>query len=168
MFKSNCVIFFFLLLGACSLVDKKKETEARNKKTIQAYVDTVWNNKHLDSLEVYFSSRFVRKVNNIELAVDNPELTANINIFFSSFPDLQMDIEHITAATNKVFMNWTITGTNTGDFSDHPPTGQKVKISGITMIDLNEEGKISYENIYYNELSLMQQLGYTLTKPQIE
>jgi len=168
MFKSNFIIFFFLLLGACSPIDKKKETEARNKKTVIAYVDTIWNNKQLDSLEVYFSSTFLRKVNNIDLATDNVELMANINILFTSFPDLQMDVEYILATTNKVFMNWTISGTNTGDFSDQPATEQKVKISGITRFDLNEDGKIIYENIFYNELSLMQQLGYILTKPQIE
>ena len=168
MFKSNCIVFFFLLLGACSPVDKKKENEARNKKTIIAYIDTVWNNKELDSLEVYFSSTFLRKVNNIDLAVDNAELTANINILVESFPDLQMNIEYITAATDKVFTNWTITGTNTGDFSDQPATGQKVKISGITRFDLNDEGKITYINLYYNELSLMQQLGYNLSPPNIK
>ena len=79
-----------------------------------------------------------------------------------------MEIEYIIAATNKVFMNWTITGTNTGNFSDYSATGNKVKISGISRIDLNEEGKITYVNLFYNELSLMQQLGHTLTKPQIE
>ena len=168
MFKSNCILFFLLLVAACSPVDKKTETESRNKKTVQAYVDTVWNNKQLDSLEIYFSGTFLRKVNNIALDVDKAELTASINILFTSFPDLQMDIEYILAATNKVFMNWTITGTNTGNFSDYPATGNKVKISGISRIDLNEEGKITYINLFYNELSLMQQLGHTLTKPQIE
>jgi steroid delta-isomerase-like uncharacterized protein len=79
-----------------------------------------------------------------------------------------MNIEYIIATADKVFMNWTITATNTGEFSDYPATGKKVKVSGITRLDLNEEGKIIYENIYYNELSLMQQLGYTLSMPKIE
>ncbi len=168
MSKSNCIVFFFLLLGACSPADANKDIEEQNKKTIESYVDTIWNKKELDSLDVYFSSKFIRKVNNIDLAVNNAELTANINILFTSFPDLQMNIEYITAAADKVFMNWTITATNMGGFSDHPATGQKVKVSGITRIDINEEGKIIYENIYYNELSLMQQLGYTLSIPNIE
>ncbi len=168
MSKSNCIVFFFLLLGACSPADANKDIEEQNKKTIESYVDTIWNKKELDSLDVYFSSKFIRKVNNIDLAVNNAELTANINILFTSFPDLQMNIEYITAAADKVFMNWTITATNMGGFSDHPATGQKVKVSGITRIDINEKGKIIYENIYYNELSLMQQLGYTLSIPNIE
>lgn len=168
MSKSNCIAFFFLLLGACSAVDANKEIEEQNKKTVEAYVETIWNKKELDSLNVYFSSKFIRKVNNIDLAVNSAEFIANINILFSSFPDLHLNIEYITAAADKVFMNWTITGTNTGEFSDHPATGQKVKVSGITRIDLNQEGQIIYENIYYNELSLMQQLGYTLNMPKIE
>ncbi len=168
MSKSNCIVFFFLLLGACGPAEPNKEIEEQNKKTIEAYVDTIWNKKDLDSLEVFFSSTFIRKVNNIDLAVDYAEYKANINILFTSFPDLQMNIEYIIAATDKVFMNCTITATNMGGFSDHPATGQKVKVSGITRIDLNEEGKIIYENIYYNELSLMQQLGYTLNIPKIE
>lgn len=168
MSKSNCIVFFFLLLGACGPAEPNKEIEEQNKKTIEAYVDTIWNKKELDSLGVYFSSKFIRKVNNIDLAVNNAELTANLNILFTSFPDLQMDIEYITAIEDTVFMNWTITATNMGEFSDDPATGKKVKVSGITRIDLNEEGKIIYENIYYNELSLMQQLGYTLSMPKME
>ena len=93
MSKLNCIVFFFLLLGACNTVDKKKEIEEQHKKTIEAYVDTIWNKKELDSLEVFFSSKFVRKVNNIDLAVNYAEYKANVNILFASFPDLQMNIE---------------------------------------------------------------------------
>ena len=168
MSKSNCIVFFLLFLVACSPADKKKESEVPNKKTVEAYVDTIWNKKELGSLEVYFSNKFIRKVNNIDLAVDNTELTANINILFKAFPDLHMDIEYIIAVENKVYLNWVIKATNIGDFGDYPATGQKVKISGITRIDLNEEGRIIYENIYYNELSLMQQLGYGLPIPNSE
>lgn len=166
--KSNYIAIFLLLLGACHTPDKKKEAEEQNKKTIEAYVDTIWNKKELDSLGVYFAGKFIRKVNNIDLAVNSAEYVANILILFEAFPDLQMDIEDIASTANKVFMNWTVTGTNAGEFSDHPPTGQRVKVSGITRIDLNEEGKIIYENIYYNELSLMQQLGYKLSLPTTE
>ena len=165
MFKSICIVFCFLLLGACSPEDVIKEAEAQNKKTVESYVDAVWNKKELDSLKVFFSDVFIRKVNNIDLAVDNAELTANINILFKAFPDLYMDIEYIIAVENKVYLNWTITGTNTGDFGDREATNQAVKISGITRIDFNEEGRIIYENIYYNELSLMQQLNYQFHNP---
>jgi len=165
MLKSYSIIFFFLLLSACSPAGNENKKETRNKKIIEAYIDTVWNKKELDSLKVYFSSAFKRNINNIGVAYDNNELTANLNLLFNSFPDLHLNIEYLTAAKNKIFMNWSITGTNLGEFSDHPATGKKVRITGITEIEINDEGMIAYENIYYNELSLMQQLGYKLIVP---
>lgn len=146
----------------CTAHDIEKETESRNKKNVVSYIDTVVNNKQLDSLGFFFSNNFIRKVNNIDSAVNTAEMSANLTILFKAFSDLRIDIDYIIATEDKVFVNWTKTGTNMGDYGDRPATGKKIKISGITRIDLNEEGKIIYENIYYNELSFMQQLGYAL------
>lgn len=167
MSKSSYIAFFFLLLGSCSQPVNKEEIEQQNKVSVTSYVNSIWNKKELDSLEVYFSSQFVRKVNDIDLAVNNAELTANSQVIFTAFPDLKMEIDDIISVENKVFMNWTITGTNLGDFNDHSASGKKIKFSGMSRIDFNENGKISYENIYYNELSQLQQIGYKLSKPNI-
>jgi len=35
-------------------------------------------------------------------------------------------------------------------------------------MDFDGEGKIAVEQVYYNELSLMQQLGHTLSPPVLE
>ena len=117
---------------------------------------------------MFFSSKFTRKVNDIEVASENADLTANINVLFTAFPDLNLSVESIVATENMVFLNWNIIATNTGVFGDHEATGKKVKIRGMTKIDLNEEGKIIYEDVYYNELSMLQQLGYRLSKPNVE
>lgn len=167
MLRSYCFIFFIFLLGNCTNDFEKEAYEAQNIKTTEAYVATIYNKKNLDSLEIFFSNQFLRKVNTIDLAVDSSELSANINILFIAFPDLHLAIEHLVATENKVFMNWTIVATNMGNFGDHPATGKKIKISGISRFDFNDSGKITFENIYYNELSLMQQLGYNLTEPSI-
>ena len=168
MFKPYSIIFLFLLFSACNPADKEIKKEIRNIKIVEAYIDTIWNQKELDSLKVYFSDNFKRNINNIGVATDNNELMANLNLMFNSFPDLQFKIQYLTAVKNKVFMNWSLTGTNMGEFNDHSATGKKVKISGITEIILNEEGMITYENIYYNELSQMQQLGYKLVFPEAQ
>lgn len=162
MSKSYLILFLILIFLGCTPQDIEKETELRNIETVESYVETVLNNKHLDSLDFFFSSNFIRKVNNIDSAVNNAEMTANLTLLFKAFSDLRMDIDFIIAAKDKVYINWTKTGTNKGKFGDHPATGKKIKISGISRIDLNEEGKIVSENLYYNELSLMQQLDYTL------
>jgi predicted ester cyclase len=72
------------------------------------------------------------------------------------------------ADSSEIYMSWTITGSNTGVFGELPPTGKRIKISGITRMDFDDEGKIAVEQVYYNELSLMQQLGHTLSPPVLE
>ena len=168
MFKPNYIAFFLLLLMGCGNTTYQEEKEAQNKKIVLEFVDVIWNKKDLSSLDLFFSPEFTRKVNDIEVATENVDFTANINLLFMAFPDLKLSVESIAAAENTVFVNWKINGTNTGVFGEHEATGKKVKISGMSRIDLNEESKIIYENVFYNELSLLQQLGYRLLEPNTE
>lgn len=168
MFKSKCITFLFLLLGACSNISKAEQAEISNKKTVLDYVDTIWNQKNLNSLDQFFSNEFIRKVNNIDVANDNAELNANINILFVGFPDLSLSVERIESKSNSVFINWNIRGTNTGTFGDLKATGKNIKISGMSSFEFNDQGEIIKENVCYNELSLLQQLGYVLSIPEVE
>jgi len=63
---------------------------------------------------------------------------------------------------NTQFTHWEMTGTNTGEFAGSPATGKKVKITGLSRIHFNGDGKVDEENVFYNELDLMKQLGKTL------
>ena len=65
-------------------------------------------------------------------------------------------------------IDFNIKGTNTGPYGDLGVTGKKVNVNGLSRIDFNENGKIVYETIFYNELSMLQQLGYELTEPKID
>ena len=65
-------------------------------------------------------------------------------------------------------MNWTATGTNTGTFGELKATGKKIKVSGASRIEFDQEGKIIFEDVFFNELSLLQQMGHTLTPPVVE
>ena len=156
---------FLLPLTACDDKDGSNETGEVNKETVISFVSTIWNDKELSSLEIYFADQFIRRVNNAEIAANKKELSANIQVYFTGFPDLTLSIDDIVPYGDLVIMNWTILGTNTGIFGEFPATGKKVKISGITHLTFDKEGKIIYEDVFYNELSLLQQLGYTLMPP---
>jgi len=169
MIKSLVIASVILIsAGACSDMDRTTEIEEENKKTAIRFVATIWNEKDLSQIETFYADQFTRMVNNIEVTSDKIELLANIQVYFTGFPDLKFSIEKILPYRNKVFINWTLTGTNTGMFGEFPATGKKVKVSGITHFDFDEEGKFVYEEAFFNELSLLQQLGYSLTPPTFE
>jgi len=159
---------FLLPLTSCDDKDGSNETEEANKETVINFVSTIWNNKELSSLEIYFADQFIRRVNNAEIAANKIELSANIQVYFTGFPDLSLSIDNIVPYDDIVIMHWTILGTNTGVFGESPPTGKKIKINGVTHIKFDNKGKIIYEDVFYNELMLLQQLGYTLAPPTLE
>jgi steroid delta-isomerase-like uncharacterized protein len=159
---------FLLPLQACNDKDGLNETEEVNKETVISFINTIWNNKELSKLEIYVADQFIRRVNNVEIAAGKKELSANVQVSFTGFPDLTLSIDEIVPYDDLVIMNWTILGTNTGVFGEFPPTGKKIKIGGISHIKFDNEGKIIYDDVFYNELSLLQQLGYTLMPPTLE
>jgi len=159
---------FLLPLTACDDKDGSNDTEEANKETTINFVSSIWNNKEISSIEIYFADQFIRRVNNVVIASSKKELSANIQVSFKGFPDLTLSIDDIVPYDDLVIMNWTILGTNTGIFGEFPPTGKKIKISGITHLKFDNEGKIIYEDVFYNELLLLQQLGYTLLPPTLE
>lgn len=157
-----------LLLGSCSDPQGSQEQGKRNQTALIAFLENGWNKKDLEAIDTYFSDDVVRKVNSVNLATSKNELTANMQVYFTGFPDLEIQASNMVAEGNRIYMSWTLTGTNTGVFGELPPTGKKIKISGITRLEFDEEGKIEIEEVYYNELSLLQQMGHTLSPPILE
>jgi predicted ester cyclase len=86
-----------------------------------------------------------------------------MNVFFTGFPDFHIKLLHRSPIFNNTqFLHWEMTGTNSGEFAGSPATGKKVKVSGLSRIHFNGSGKVDEENVFYNELDLMKQLGKTL------
>ena len=160
-----------ILLSSCTDGQASSEPdsqESRNRNALMAFLDQGWNRKDLDAIDAYFAENMVRKVNSVNLASNKNELTANMQVYFTGFPDLKLEMNNMVSDEKEIYMSWTITGTNTGVFGELPPTGKKIKISGVTRMEFDEEGKIEVEEVYYNELSLLQQMGHTLSPPILE
>jgi len=161
----------FLLVVSCNDSQNQIEPEnqeKRNQAALTDFLDKVWNEKDLDAVDTYYSENLVRQVNGVKLAARRNELKANMQLYFTAFPDLKLELDHMIADKSEIYLSWTITGSNTGVFGELSPTGKRIKISGITRMDFDDDGKIAVEQVYYNELSLMQQLGHTLSPPVLE
>ncbi len=162
----------FLLLASCDFNNQEKNNTFLKETQMQMAVDTLlqacWNNKELDKLEMVMTENASRRVNNIIVAQNRKEIEANIAVFIAGFPDLFISISSLHLSNNYAFYNWTFTATNTGVFGEFPATGKKVKVNGMSRIIFNEEGKIIEEDVSYNELDFLQQLGYSLNPPNFE
>ncbi|MFX0555541.1 ester cyclase [Maribacter sp. CXY002] len=136
--------------------------------SFESYVQSVWNEKNMDSLKIITTENFVRKLNGVQIAKGQHEVAAHMNIYFKGFPNTKIIVEDLIFKDNQLFVNWTYTGTHTGTFKDVTATGKKVNVSGHSTFKFNKEGKIMQEDVYFNELELLQQLGYTLNEPNMK
>lgn len=165
--------YSYILLGLiiCCKTDTKQlaansdDNKVRFISTFESFVESVWNDQNMDTLKKISSEKYSRKLNGIEIAVSQSEMEAHMNIYFKGFPDMKVSVDKQAVTGNRLFAKWTFTGTNTGVFGESAATGKKVNVSGYSELTFDQEGRIIHEDCYYNELELLQQLGYTLNKP---
>ncbi len=161
-----------LLLASCDLKKQGQNNTSPREIQMQMTLDTLfevcWNKKEITKLELVMTEGVSRRVNNIVVANNRKEVAANIAVFISGFPDLNISLVNLHLSDNYAFYNWTFSGTNTGVFGEFPATGKKVKVSGMSRVVFNNDGIIIQEDVSYNELDFLQQLGYSLNPPNFE
>tara|TARA_R110000868_G_scaffold82992_8_gene234430 strand:+ start:3903 stop:4817 length:915 start_codon:yes stop_codon:yes gene_type:complete len=150
---------------ALSKIEKENNLPV-DEKAMLAQIDTFINefnnNKDISVLSNILTDDYLRYLNGTKVATGAKELATNINVFHTGFPDLEVTIPHRSVNGNNVFVHWFFTGTNTGEFAGSPATGKKVKVEGLSRFHFNKDGKIDEEDVFYDNLSVMEQLGHTL------
>ena len=167
---SALAIIFLAFWISCQEKTKRQETAMENQLNSQlgTLIDSCWNDQNADAFENISTADFTRNLNGISVAKNQTEMEAHMKVFFTAFPDLKVSLEESEVKGNKVFLLWQSTGTNTGIFGEVAATGKKVKINGLSHLYFDDTGRLYREDVFYNELDLLQQLGYTLAPPILE
>jgi len=131
---------------------------------INLFVSDFLNKQDASVLGDILADDYVKTVSDEKVASGSKGLVENMNTIFKGFPDFHIIILHKSCFWDgNVALHWQLTGTNTGEFNGIPASGNKVKITGLSHIGFNNEGKIAMEDVYYDNLSLMNQIGQTLS-----
>ncbi|MFY0599930.1 MAG: ester cyclase [Cyclobacteriaceae bacterium] len=127
------------------------------EKLITQYV-SVWNEKDTSNLNHLFQNQAyywdpAQEGNAIEL------LNSAVLATHDAFPDVSLETLSLKSSAEDVFfLEWKMTGTNTGSFFGSEPTGKKIEIKGLDSISC-KDGKISEIKSFYDSSSLTQQLS---------
>ena len=76
----------------------------------------------------------------------------------TAFPDTHLTIEDQIAEGDTVVSRWTATGTHQGPLMGIPPSGKRVRVTGITITRF-ASGKLAEEWFNYDTLGMLQQIG---------
>jgi len=153
----------------CQQQGEEGITEEEAKALLDSALE-IWNNGNMALVEDVFATEVVAHTSTFPEDIVGLEGIKNwVKFARTAFPDMYMTFDEIIVKGDKIVARFTVTGTNTGPMSmpigDLPPTGKKVRFTGLG-IDLVQDGKITEELVVYNVLDMMLQLGFTLTPPQ--
>jgi len=76
----------------------------------------------------------------------------------TAFPDLHLEVEHLTAADDDVAFAYTVTGTQQGPLLGHAATGKAIKVRGMQISGF-QDGKLLERWGSSAELGMLSQLG---------
>jgi steroid delta-isomerase-like uncharacterized protein len=81
-----------------------------------------------------------------------------LGVFLEGFPDLRLEVQGAAADEGMTAQRILFTGTHTGNFRGLPPTGRKVRFSGIE-INRMVDGKVAEHWFQLDSVTLFEQLG---------
>jgi len=145
----------------------QKEVEEQNKATVERVVEELKKG----NIEIY------QELCAPEYAFYNPsnspqpmsleETIEFLKMIFRAVPDINWSIKELFAIGDRVIVWNIVTGTHEGEFAGIPATGNKIEVSSILILRL-ENGKIVEEREEADMLGLMQQLGMELKPKETE
>lgn len=168
------MIIPLVILLCFTLSCQQQVEEGITKEEAKAFTDAVldiWNEGNLDLVDDFYSPDYVRHY--VDIYEDIKGIDAYkqwITNTRTIFPDFNVTQEGEMIFKDDIIVSrWIAEGTNTGPlntpFGTFPSIGKKVRFYGVFIIHVIE-GKIIEEWLYFNQASLLQQLGFTFTPPQ--
>ena len=91
-------------------------------------------------------------------ALDGDAWIEFLAVFLEGFPDLHLEVQDSAADEDMVAQRILFTGTHTGSFRGLPPTGRRVRFSGLE-INRMVDGKVAEHWFQLDALTLFEQLG---------
>lgn len=139
------------------------------KRVVDSYV-AAWASHDVEKIASYFTDDCVYE----DLAAGvvlhgKEELKAFAKGSFTAFPDFKIEVKSFFASGlgrlgfGKVGSEWVMTGTHNGDLhirdlTTLPATGKSFSVRGASMTEMHK-GKIKRNSDYYDNVSVLRQLG---------
>jgi steroid delta-isomerase-like uncharacterized protein len=132
-----------------------------NNAIAEKFFNSVWNKGDFSVLDTLISPDAIDHSTvggKPKMEKGSASFRAIVGMFRAAMPDVHLTIDDEVYAGDRVVHRWHLEGTDTGGLMGMPPSGKKVRFSGITTARMRD-GKIVERWANVDELGLLQQLG---------
>ena len=135
--------------------------EEENKRLALSVIEAL-NTRDLSQWSQNLSDDYVAEYPGVPLLNKAQSIGYNKR-FVIAFPDTHFEVHNVVAQGDQVFVHWTVSGTQTERLATVtgrtiPPTRRRATVSGVLLTEVRD-GKIVREGWYWDQLSLLDQLG---------
>jgi len=132
----------------------------QNIQLVRRWFQEVWNEGRIETVHELLSPDAVaRGQRGAEAEIRGPEeFVRFVHEIRGTFPDIQVTVEDIFGADDKVVMRWSAVMTHTGAALGFPPTGRTVRSRGMTIARI-VDGKIVEGWDNWDQLGMLEQIG---------
>lgn len=99
-----------------------------------------WNSHDLDVVLPYYSEDYEG------VDIGDPRVQRGRNTvkdmllrYWQAFPDLFFTVQSTVAEENRIAISWSAEGTHQGQIMHIPPTGHRVEVRGISIIEVQDD-----------------------------
>lgn len=119
-----------------------------------------WNERDVPRMLDYYCDDIVwRNVAMGEVYDGKQEVAAFLEQLFRALPDLELEVTLRVPRGRYVAEEYVIRGTHLGPMFGLPPTGRRLEITAMSMVELRD-GKLKEDHFYFDAASAMRQMGY--------
>jgi predicted ester cyclase len=127
-----------------------------NKRVAEEFFERIWNQGDESAIDQFIP---------LDAAGNDPDFGSGREGFKkqwrqwrAAFPDLHFECVDFVAEGDKVLTRWTLTGTHSGEFMGAAPTGNKIKVEGMSL-DRIENGLVAEGFDGWDNYGFRKQLG---------
>lgn len=102
-------------------------------------INEAWNSHDIEKVLSFYSPEYVGDdVGQASLLRGHEGLRAMLDVYWEAFPDLRFVITNTVVQDSRVAIVWVAEGTHHGTIMNIPPTGRKVEVRGVSIIDVRD------------------------------
>jgi steroid delta-isomerase-like uncharacterized protein len=127
-----------------------------NRRIAREFFERIWNQGDESAIDEFIPLN--AQGNDPDFGAGREGFKAQWRKWREAFPDLHFEIVELVAERDKVLTRWTLTGTHQGEFLGAPPTGNRIKVEGMSL-DRIEDGLVAEGFDGWDNLGFRKQLG---------
>lgn len=159
------LMFSTLIYYGCQQQELRTYTDAELQKNT-GLAEKLWNGGDVAIVDTLYSPDCIYHSADYFEAKGPEEIKKFVNWVYTAYPDFAVVLDEPLKLKDRVVFTYKASGTNNGPLGENmPATGKKMSFDGVSIFKM-DNGKITEEWVYYNQLAIYKQLGYVLTLPE--